>query len=172
MEKELKLKTEQKESARELGELQARFDAEFEECVKNQIAAARKGYEAAIKMGIMRQKELEPLMEKKQSEFLEMDLRARMAWLVNNFHFWWPGGWYRELLRKRAVKNNEDKEKLAADKQLIKDVDEVISKRGYQSIAEDVAKDENIDEKTRLKTLVDVYLGMREKGYNRNRLAA
>ncbi len=156
-------------SSREL-ELQIKIDAEFEEYKKAQLAGALELYEGLVKADSLRQEEVEPKMEKRRAEFSSMDSYQRIVSLVNNFHFWWPGGWYRQMLEERKLESGADKAKFASDEQLVRDLDELIRERGYDSIAENIAKKENIDRETRLNALADVYLGMREKGHARTDL--
>lgn len=161
--------TESGEQLKPFGELQGRLDAEFEEYTSRLLTGMRKELQEVAKIGFWKEEEIEPEVEKRRRELAEMDPYGRAGELLNNFYFWWPSGYYRELLAKRKIKNDEDQEKKAAAERLIKDLDEVIRERGYEAMAQSVAKKEG-DREARLKILADVFIRMRDKGYTRAEL--
>jgi hypothetical protein len=154
-------------SMERLGELSPRLDAEFEEYEKVHLAGVRKDYEMLVKRGYLRQEELEPRIAEKQQEFASMDSLRRIELLVNNLHSWFPGGHYRQLLQERKARGDKDTDRISALERIVKDLDEVIREQGYELIAKSVAE-KSIDRKMRLAVLADVYLKMRERGYDRS----
>lgn len=155
----------------ELNELQPRLNAEFEEYKEMQLAGIRKEYEELIKIDMMHLDELEPKLEERQRELQALDIYEQIAKMVNNFYFWFPGGYYRQLLQERKKKKDVDQNKIIADERLIQDVDDIIRERGYAVVIDSIVQKEGIAREVRLKILADIYLAMREKGYDRLRLA-
>lgn len=154
-------------SVEKFDELQPQFDIEFEDYKAANIAGLRKEYNQLVEMKVIKQEDIEPKLKNKEQEFLEMDIYKRIATIVNNFHLWWPGGYYRQLLLEREADNTANEEKIILDENMIKDLDELIRQQGYGSVAENIAKRENIERELRLKILLDIYLKMRSKGYER-----
>lgn len=153
-----------------INEVYASLEDEFEQYERSQMVGLEKEYRELIEMGVMQENELEPQLEKKRLELSNMNLYQRISVLLNNFYLWWPGGWYRQILEERETKHDKDTQKLIADRQLIADLDELIHRAGYDSVAENIAKRENIDNNVRLKILADIYINMRKKGYDRLKL--
>ncbi|OHA00143.1 MAG: hypothetical protein A3C07_00265 [Candidatus Sungbacteria bacterium RIFCSPHIGHO2_02_FULL_47_11] len=153
-----------------IDELQRRLDIEFEEYKKVHLAEMRKEYEKLVKMDIMRTEKLESKLKKKQWEFSEMDLFQRNVAVLNNFHLWFPGGLYRSVQEEIKRRGNVNKDEIEADERLINDLDEIIKKQGYEAVAENIVKQEGAGKEARLKMLADIYIRMRDKGYDRLRL--
>jgi hypothetical protein len=85
---------------------------------------------------------------------------------------WWPGGYYRKALEERKKETEEDLQAVQADEQLVVDLDTIIAEAGYKNldslIQEMYTKDDGRDKRT--SAIADVFLKMRARGYDRERL--
>jgi hypothetical protein len=110
-------------------------------------------------------------LEGKKQEFDSFNFERRIARMVNNFHFWWPGGYFRELkidnLENTEDKSDSDVEKLAFNKKLCADLDEILREEGYtnERIGLVLAND-GTNSAERLRALGNVFLKMRARGYD------
>lgn len=105
--------------------------------------------------------DVEERIAREEAEETGSDL-ARKVWRVtNNFYFWWSGGWNRIL--------DKSEEAVA----LARDVDEIISTSGYGHFEKLILSPDGLEpemKEARALILADVYLQMREKGYDRKLL--
>ena len=80
---------------------------------------------------------------------------------------WWPNGPkgdVRDLLIDAKKDKKSDPDKILFEEQLIADLDDVISSGGYSDMVDLVQNREDGTSK-RLRVLGEVYLKMRDKGY-------
>jgi len=116
--------------------------------------------------------------ESKEQEFDSFDFERRIAEVVNNFHFWLPGGWYRTIsvtdLENKKDKNNVDEERLTFNRRLVADLDDILRDEGYtDDFITSIVNRQDAEKRTeRLHALGMIYLKMREKGYDRRVLSA
>jgi hypothetical protein len=109
----------------------------------------------------------------------EKSFKRRIQYVTNNFRFWWPEGWYRVRdamisLEKKAESDPETMEALEKIKRMTSDMDKIIQESGYGNMNNSVkamySKDENNEGIVSI--VGDVYLKMRQLGYDRETLVA
>lgn len=135
--------------------LQERLDAEFAEYMEYRSSETRRGFREVAKLGLGREEDVEPAVDKERNEIAGLDPYRRVGRLLNNFSSWWPGGYYRTLF---------------SGKKIMEDLDAVIQEMGYGNMAENIGRKEGLDREERVRILADVYIRMRDKGYSREEL--
>ncbi len=149
-------------------DLMPQLGVEYREFARAHLEGVKNELEQIVKKNLMTEKRASEVFAQTYSEQEAQDSEMRIRNLLNNFFFWWPGGYYRQLVEEREnnINNHED---LVEAKQLMKDLDDAIREGGYEPIAESVAK-RTANKNVGLKALADVYLRMRDRGYERTRL--
>lgn len=101
----------------------------------------------------------EEYLKNEQARFSQKDFYSRIAIFTNNFHLWWPGGWYRDIKK---------------DGQKVFDaVDELIRAQGYSNeFVSSVVNQSDSNRKSRLALLAEAYFSLLEQGFSREELRA
>ncbi|MBI2640501.1 MAG: hypothetical protein HYW91_01285 [Candidatus Sungbacteria bacterium] len=143
------------EQLKPFGELQDRLDAEFAEYIEYRSSETRRGMVEAIKLGFGSEDDIESAVGRERKELVGLDPYRRVGRLLNNFSLWWPGGYYRTLFPGHRI---------------IADLDTAIRDGGLEEMAGRMGRKEGLEQEERVKILADIYIRMRDRGYNRAEL--
>jgi hypothetical protein len=159
--------------------LAPRINQEFLKFADQSYQKLHSEYEGMVKAGFMKENEIAGLIGKRKQEYEQLDFDGRIAVLTNNFYFWWPNGYYRELLNQRrgrlleASENSEDAEKIVKDQKMISDIDTIIKKLGYDETMIELVAKRNVvgeDRNKKMIALGKVFLELLELGYDGNEM--
>lgn len=144
-----------------------------EQPITPKVESEKQDFNARIEIEF--QKYLETIPNERRASFESLDLKSKIIKLTNNFHFWWPGGMYRDYLEK-IKRETSDSSSYSLDQKLVNDLDKAILEGGYQKIADSLK--ENFFEKMTIRersmetmlAIGDVFLRMLDTGYDREKL--
>ncbi len=151
--------------------LRARIEQEFAEVKSAHVAGAERERDKLVAQHILTPDQANSIFSQTRKDFEEMDFEGRVQNVLNNFFFWWPGGWYRDLKIKELKGREERRADIEKSEQLVRDLDEAIQQLGFGDIAERITqRDATLDPQLKMRALVSVYFAMRDKGYERRPL--
>lgn len=147
------------------GALSAELNADFDFFAQADLAETAQGYEGLIEAKILTREEVQSMLATRQKQLTDMNLSGRMRELVNNFRFWLPDGQYRELAVKQKTEGGGNETELAVKERLVQDLDALIQARGYTQTLEHIGSTSGGYSEDVQKVLAEMYLAMRQKGY-------
>lgn len=147
------------------------MDLEFADHIETQCAGLRSECEQLTGEYRMSSTQIDELVEARRAKYAALDFNGRVAEVTNNFILNWPGGWNRGLVDQGYSKGN-----LCADTKFINDLDGIIAEKGYTDKIPLVLDNKSrLDDNTRTERMLiiaDVYLAMRELGWERYPMTA
>ena len=132
------------------------------------LAAQRRDYKESADLGEMSLEEGQAKIKHREQEFLALNPIQRIARVLNNFRFWLPGSWYRELHESEKAHGEMNQDVAVKKEQLMEDIDQLVRQKGYESIVESIIKQNKAESHEQWNALVDLYVSLREKEYDRD----
>jgi len=152
------------------------IDQEFKEFVQSEIQLKEQFYLEDVKRGFTTPERAAAELEKTQQEYKALiDFNDRVRAVTNNFFMWWPSGWHRQIIEEAG--STRQFPDMAAYNKFVEDFDRTIEESGYIDMVPMVLNNNRkgtdpVLWDKRMLIMADVYLKMRQRGYDRKTLVA